>query len=131
MIDESIDIYSKIINVTENRIIIDAGKNIIPSVQFRDHPIELISNNKDDKNLNNYDIFGPLCMGSDCIGKNVKLSNPRENDIIRIKSVGAYCHSQSMNFIKYQPETFVESNGKIKLIRSKQNASRLFSLDTF
>ena len=70
-------------------------------------------------------------MGSDCIGKNVKLSDPKENDIIKIKSVGAYCHSQSMNFIKYQPETFIESNGEFKLIRSKQNCSKLFSLDTF
>ena len=136
LIDEPIDIYSKIINVTENRIIIDAGKNIIPSVQFRNHPIELISdNNISDNNSNNqitnYDIFGPLCMGSDCIGKNIKLSNPKENDIIRIKSVGAYCHSQSMNFIKYQPETFIESNGEIKLVRSKQNCSKLFALDTF
>ena len=132
LIDESVDIFSKILSVSDGRVIIDAGKNIIPSIQFRDHPIELIHLNKRKEIKNNYDIFGPLCMGSDCIGRNIELNNPKENDIIRIKSVGAYCQSQSMNFIKYQPETFIEDpKGEIILIRKKQYLNNLFSLDIF
>ncbi|WP_162176453.1 alanine racemase [Synechococcus sp. KORDI-100] len=131
LVDESVFLLSSIVSIEKNRIIIDAGKNILPSIQYRVHPIRNISENCNNRNVrvneDKFDIFGPLCMGSDCLAEQVALQPPNMNDIFQIGSVGAYCESQSMSFIKYPPASVVLNGEKDFLVSSRKNLKSLFS----
>ncbi len=69
--------------------IVDAGMSdlIRPALYQAYHKIEnLTSTEEDDK----YDVVGPICESSDCFGKAVTLPKTKRNDVIAIRSAGAY-----------------------------------------
>jgi diaminopimelate decarboxylase len=128
LIDEAICLLCRVVSVDTDRIIVDAGKNIVPSVQSRVHPLHALLPSSHP--VGRYDVFGPLCMGSDCLGREVKLPRPAVSDVLKLMSVGAYCQSQSMQFIKYQaPMVVVSPCGKHKLVRRRQNLKDLLVAD--
>ena len=45
-----------------------------------------------------YDVVGPICESSDCLGSNVMLPELKRGDILTIKSCGAYAESMSLNY---------------------------------
>ncbi len=69
--------------------ILDAGMTDLlrPALYQAFHKIENLSS---DKTLENYDVVGPICESSDCFGKAVSLPETRRNDLIAIRSAGAY-----------------------------------------
>lgn len=69
--------------------ILDAGMTELlrPALYQAFHKIENISSNKA---LENYDVVGPICESSDCFGKAVSLPETKRNDLIAIRSTGAY-----------------------------------------
>jgi diaminopimelate decarboxylase len=128
LIDEAICLLCRVVSVDSDRIIVDAGKNIVPSVQSRLHP--LLAVQPSPNSVGHYDVFGPLCMGSDCLGRQVPLPRPAVSDVLKLMAVGAYGQSQSMQFIKYQPPMVVVSpNGKHQLVRRRQTLKDLLAAD--
>lgn len=132
LVDESQFLLTKVIARRENDLILDAGKNILPSVAFRDHPITLLSNeNEIDSRKETVNLFGPLCMGSDCFAKERSLPPLKAGDILKVDAVGAYGISQAMQFIRYQPAVIAIENGSVVLVRRSQDFQHLFSLDNW
>ncbi len=75
--------------VKTNFAILDAGMTelIRPALYQATHKIENISS---DKEPEKYDVVGPICESSDTFGKAVTLPATFRNDIIVIRSAGAY-----------------------------------------
>jgi diaminopimelate decarboxylase len=69
--------------------ILDAGMTELlrPALYQAYHKIENLSSNKD---TDIYDIVGPICESSDCFGKAVSLPSTQRNDIIALRTTGAY-----------------------------------------
>lgn len=76
--------------INTNFAILDAGMTelIRPALYQAYHKIENLSNTKDA--TIKYDVVGPICESSDCFGKAVLLPETKRNDIIAIRSAGAY-----------------------------------------
>lgn len=72
--------------------ILDAGMTDLlrPALYNSVHKIENISKNKDALDSFSYDVVGPICESSDSFGKEVILPKTERNDLIAIRSVGAY-----------------------------------------
>jgi diaminopimelate decarboxylase len=70
-------------------LIVDAGMTdlIRPALYHAYHKIENISGGGP-KEL--YDVVGPICESSDVFGKDILLNKTMRNDLIAIKSAGAY-----------------------------------------
>ncbi len=49
-------------------------------------------------NTKAYDVVGPICESSDCLGSNVMLPELKRGDILTVKSCGAYAESMSLNY---------------------------------
>lgn len=73
----------------KNFVIVDAGMTdlIRPALYQAYHKIENISS---DKSNDTYDIVGPICESSDVFGKQIDLNQSQRNDLIAIRSAGAY-----------------------------------------
>ena len=76
-------------------IILDAGMTelIRPALYQSIHKIEnysAVASGRKNENEVKYDVVGPICESSDCFGKALTLPETFRNDIILIRSAGAY-----------------------------------------
>jgi diaminopimelate decarboxylase len=80
--------------INTNFAILDAGMTdlIRPALYQAYHKIENLSAAKEGREVNafKYDIVGPVCESSDCFGKAVQMQETFRNDLIVIRSAGAY-----------------------------------------
>ncbi|MES2419401.1 MAG: diaminopimelate decarboxylase [Bacteroidota bacterium] len=79
----------------KNFIILDAGMTELmrPALYQAYHQIENISRQlatPDSQPSIKYDVVGPICESTDCFGKEVSLPESFRNDLIAIRSTGAY-----------------------------------------
>jgi len=77
--------------------IVDAGMTELlrPALYQAYHRIEnLTSNGKSDW----YDVVGPICESSDCFGKYIELPETKRNDLLAIRSVGAYGETMAFRY---------------------------------
>jgi len=77
--------------------IVDAGMNdlIRPALYQSYHKIENITSiEKPEK----YDVVGPICESSDCFGKSITLPKTSRNDLLAIRSVGAYGQTMASQY---------------------------------
>ncbi len=81
-------------SVTRQFAITDAGMTdlIRPALYGAYHKIENLSNTGE---AQKYDVVGPVCESSDIFGKDRLLSEVHRNDILAIKSAGAYGESMA------------------------------------
>jgi len=77
--------------------ILDAGMTELlrPALYQAYHKIENLSSNG---KIENYDVVGPICESSDCFGKSVKLPFTQRNDLIAIRSTGAYGEAMASKY---------------------------------
>lgn len=77
--------------------ILDAGMTELlrPALYQAYHKIENISSNGENEN---YDVVGPICESSDCFGKSVVLPSTKRNDLIAIRSTGAYGEAMASRY---------------------------------
>jgi diaminopimelate decarboxylase len=86
-------LITKVLYVKEGEIkkfaILDAGftELIRPAMYDAYHRIENITS---DEEIETYDVVGPICESSDVFGKDVKLNKVSRNDLIALRSAGAY-----------------------------------------
>lgn len=81
-----------------NFAILDAGMTELmrPALYQAYHKIENLSN-ASPPNMK-YDVVGPICESSDCFGKFVSLPETKRNDLIAIRSAGAYGEAMSNSY---------------------------------
>jgi diaminopimelate decarboxylase len=77
--------------------ILDAGMTELlrPALYQAYHKIENLSSTKEKEN---YDVVGPICESSDCFGKSVHLPETKRNDLIAIRSTGAYGEAMASSY---------------------------------
>jgi diaminopimelate decarboxylase len=99
LVGQSASLISKVLYVKngkkKNFIVLDAGMTELmrPALYHAYHLIENISktgNEEKSAERNNYDVVGPICESTDCFGKEVSLPETFRNDLIAIRSAGAY-----------------------------------------
>jgi diaminopimelate decarboxylase len=77
----------------KNFIILDAGMTELmrPALYQAYHQIENITKSTaSQETATKYDVVGPICESTDCFGKEVQLPETFRNDLIAIRSTGAY-----------------------------------------
>ena len=115
-------------NESKNFAICDAGMNDLlrPALYKSYHEIVNLSNfPSSDKNLNVFDIVGPVCESSDCFfpKKSIDLS---ENDYIAIMNTGAYGYSMASNYnSRPKPVEILIDDNKCIVIRKKESIDDL------
>lgn len=77
--------------------IVDAGMTdlIRPALYQAYHKIENITSNED---LEKYNVVGPICESSDSFGKYIDLPGTTRNDLLAIRSAGAYGEVMTSNY---------------------------------
>jgi len=122
LVDESMDLVCSVMSSNFDRIVLDTGKNDIPSLNIRNHPIYF---DKKNIKLKQKHIYGSLCMRSDSFPFKKKVPSLKRGDRAIISTLGAYVNSQSMTFIKYKPPIYSydskSNNFDFKLIQRRQN----------
>ncbi|KQC01134.1 diaminopimelate decarboxylase [Pedobacter sp. Hv1] len=101
LVGQSASLISRVLYVKngkkKNFIILDAGMTELmrPALYQAYHQIENISkplsvDSSQTSNPVKYDVVGPICESTDCFGKEVQLPETFRNDLIAIRSTGAY-----------------------------------------
>ncbi|MEE1944017.1 diaminopimelate decarboxylase [Pedobacter sp. KR3-3] len=101
LVGQSASLISRVLYVKngkkKNFIVLDAGMTELmrPALYQAYHKIENISQQLavggvQSPNLIKYDVVGPICESTDCFGKEVELPESFRNDLIAIRSAGAY-----------------------------------------
>ena len=77
--------------------ILDAGMTELlrPALYQAYHKVENISSNGEEEV---YDVVGPICESSDCFGKAVNLPFTQRNDIIALRTAGAYGEAMASRY---------------------------------
>lgn len=113
-------------------VVIDAGVNLLPTVYWYDHRVNrapTASTTASNGAVRPISIYGPLCMQIDILRENVLMKPPKPGDLLSFSNVGAYCQTQSMQFIQPRPATVLISDRGVDLIRRKETWRDIFALD--
>jgi diaminopimelate decarboxylase len=121
----------KSVERNEDTIILDAGVNLVPTACYYDHPVSRAGglNGSVYSRHRTLKVFGPLCMQSDRLRDSATLPPLEVGDIVRIAHVGAYCHTQSMQFIRTRPATVLVGPAGPELVRRAETWRDVFGLD--
>ena len=80
-----------------------------------------------DGEAHTYDIVGPICETGDFLGKQRQL-NLLEDDLLAIRSAGAYGFSMSSNYnTRGRAAEIMVDKDKIYLVRERETVSSLFA----
>lgn len=98
LVGQSASLVSRVLYVKngkkKNFIVLDAGMTELmrPALYQAYHKIENLSQSKieDQQSKIKYDVVGPICESTDCFGKEVELPETFRNDLVAIRSAGAY-----------------------------------------
>ncbi len=102
LVGQSSSLISRVLYVKngkkKNFIVLDAGMTELmrPALYQAYHQIENLSSKAE--NQINYDVVGPICESTDCFGKEVALPESFRNDLIAIRSTGAYGEVMASNY---------------------------------
>jgi len=110
---------------------IDAGMNALirPALYGAYHHIE-VGNKILGKNDREYNIAGPLCESGDFLGKNRKLPEITQNDILVVFDVGAYGLAMSNQHTAQPRPAMVLVNGRrVEIVRKRETFEYLVRLD--
>ncbi|MFQ5763367.1 MAG: hypothetical protein ACE5GT_00420 [Rhodospirillales bacterium] len=112
-------------------IILDAGVNLVPTACWYDHKVGSHAGDADDTehSLEPVNIYGPLCMQIDVLRERALLPPMKVGEPVVVSNVGAYCHTQSMQFIEPRPATVLLGSNGPEIIRRRETWRDVFSLD--
>jgi diaminopimelate decarboxylase len=124
-------VAKKSIDRNEDALFLDAGVNLLPTACYYDHPLSRAPTVNGSRYLRNrtVKVFGPLCMQSDRLRESAVLPPLEVGEIVCISYVGAYCHTQSMQFIQTRPATVLVGAGDVQLVRKREAWRDVFALD--
>ncbi|MEJ2496331.1 MAG: diaminopimelate decarboxylase [Sulfurovaceae bacterium] len=110
-------------------VIVDGAMNdlIRPSLYNAYHKIEAINKTGESSPA---DVVGPVCESGDFFGKNVPLPQLEHNDLLIVKSAGAYGFSMSSNYNTRNRSAEVAVQGSNdRLIRRRERFEDLIALE--
>lgn len=83
--------------VRKTFVITDAGMTELmrPALYQAKHHIDNLSSQSDEER---YDVVGPICESSDVFSRNISLPGTSRNDLLAIRSCGAYAQSMSLRY---------------------------------
>jgi len=103
LVGQSSSLISRVLYVKngkkKNFIVLDAGMTELmrPALYQAYHQIENLSQ-KSKTESTKYDVVGPICESTDCFGKEVAMPEALRNDLIAIRSTGAYGEVMASNY---------------------------------
>jgi len=125
LVGQSASLISKVLYVKngkkKNFIVLDAGMTELmrPALYQAYHQIENISKQSSGSSSTTvnpetglptkYDVVGPICESTDCFGKEVALPETFRNDLIAIRSAGAYGEVMASHYNLREEIRFVSS----------------------
>ena len=112
-------LYEKV-NEDKRFVIVDGAMNdlIRPSLYNAYHKVELLDR---EENITKADVVGPVCESGDFFAKNIDLPQSYHDDLIVIKSAGAYCYTMSSNYnTRGRVAEVALEEGKDRLIRKRE-----------
>ena len=132
LVDESMSMISTVVATKrlsdgKKAVVIDAGVNVLPTTYWYIH--EIACPEESGNSVENVNILGPLCMNIDVIRKDIRLPALQKGSRILVRNVGAYNITQSMQFIYERPATILLHGGQIDLLRVRETAEHIRSLD--
>jgi diaminopimelate decarboxylase len=111
-------------------VVVDAGVNLIPTAYWYDHGVQIAS--EDDEahgELDRVNVYGPLCMQIDVLREGALLPPLELGTPLVFSNVGAYCQTQSVQFIQPRPATVLLAPDGPELIRRRETWRDVFGLD--
>lgn len=121
-------LYEKV-NEGKEFVIVDGAMNdlIRPSLYGAYHEVELLGGKGDTRVV---DVVGPICESGDFFAKNISLPKTKRNDILLIKSAGAYCFTMSSNYnTRARAAEVAVEGGETRLIRSRESFEDMILLE--
>jgi diaminopimelate decarboxylase len=112
-------------------ISLDAGMNALirPALYGAYHHIE-VANKMTAKNDISYNVAGPLCESGDFLGKDRKLPEVVQGDLVAVFDVGAYGLAMSSQHTAQPRPAMVLVNGKkAEVVRKRETFDDLTRLD--
>ncbi|PID48193.1 MAG: diaminopimelate decarboxylase [Proteobacteria bacterium] len=110
-------------------VIIDGAMNDLlrPSLYDAFHGVELIGGSGEESKA---DVVGPVCESGDFLAKDVLLKVAKHDDIVVIKSAGAYCFSMSSNYnSRLKVAEVALQGGETRLIRRRESFEDMIRLE--
>ncbi|MEC9075125.1 MAG: diaminopimelate decarboxylase [Pseudomonadota bacterium] len=133
---ESGILVTKIIYIKENEskkfIIVDAAMNdfIRPSLYGSLHNALPLTEDNNEKNIESYDVVGPICETGDFFIKNFKTSKLSEGDLLAITNVGAYGSVLSSNYNSRPSITEIMiKEDNYSIIKKRQDIDEMINQD--
>ena len=133
---ESGILVTKIIYIKENEtkkfIIVDAAMNdfIRPSLYGSLHNALPLNEVKNEKNIERYDVVGPICETGDFFIKNFETSQVTEGDLLAITNVGAYGSVLSSNYNSRPSITEIMiKEDNYSVVKKKQDIDEMIDQD--
>ena len=121
-------LYEKI-NGNKRFVVVDGAMNdlIRPSLYDAYHKIEVLNDNKEISDCN---VVGPVCESGDFFAKNIKLQQTNHNDLIIIKSAGAYGFTMASNYnTRAKVAEIAIENDQDRLIGRRETFEDLIKLE--
>jgi diaminopimelate decarboxylase len=76
------------------------------------------------------DVVGPVCESGDFFAKDIELPATKHNDLVIIKSAGAYCMTMSSNYnTRGKVAEVALEDGKDRLIRKRETFEDMIALE--
>lgn len=112
-------------------VIVDAGVNLLPTAYWYDHGMDAAFGSDADASLGAKPVavFGPLCMQIDVLRERAILPPMSLGAPLVISNVGAYCLTQSMQFIQPRPAVVLVGPNGPELIRRRETREDIFGMD--
>ena len=116
----------------KNFLIVDAAMNDLirpPLYSAWQDIVEVKESDKSSQQKESYDVVGPVCESSDFLGKDRMLSADAD-DLLAIKSCGAYCFVMSSNYNTRARSAEVIVDGENShVVRKREVVESLFELE--
>ncbi|WP_304544271.1 diaminopimelate decarboxylase [Sulfurimonas microaerophilic] len=111
-------------------VVVDGAMNDLlrPSLYNAYHGIEAITDNTEDERA--VDIVGPVCESGDFFAKDYNLPPLNHNDLLVVKSAGAYGFGMGSNYnTRGRSAEVAVEGGKARLIRRRESFEDLIALE--
>lgn len=112
LVADAFDLITEVCAIKEkkegNYAILDAGINILPKVVLANYKFKKLEYTNIDKTKEKkeYILAGPLLFNNDTLGKFHGIL--KENDLIKVENVGAYCYNLAWTISYDKPKIYIE-----------------------
>ena len=109
LVADAFDMITKVCilkrNFGRNYAILDVGINVLSKITLAKYRFSKL-NEKGDSEKKEYFLAGPLLFSNDIVGKYI--GNLKEEDLIKVENVGAYCYNLAWEISYKKPKILIE-----------------------